>query len=444
MKRWQTGRKRYLLYGAIFIVFFVYSLLTLDPDFGWHLSAGQYFLHHGIPATDIFTYTARTFPWIDHEWLSDLIVAGLYGAGSYWLVAMSYAVLWTTGVVLVSKKVQPVLIITATTALLPFAGARTVALSVVGVALLVTLLRQKNHQWRLLLPLVFLVWANVHGSFLLGIAYVAYQAYRERSKELIMLGLISLICTFINPYGASLYTEIIRTMTDTSLHQTIFEWQAVAFPIASVPYLLVWIAFLVVRNKKDWKRYLRFDVLLFIASIMSIRMTPLFVIISLPSLAHLVRDVRDSMTIVNQRIIKRGVLALATAVLVLALASIVTDIVASSNRYPWRAVEYLRAHPCEGNVFNLYDFGGFLIWQLPDEKVYIDGRMPSWEQDSHKYMQDYLRIYRDKAFRATQFAHYDIRCVVDNSNSSLVKELTSEGWRVAVGDDNTALLLDSR
>lgn len=444
MKMGYTKHKRGLLYAAIFIVFFVYALLTLDPDFGWHLTAGQYFLRHGIPATDIFTYTAPAFPWINHEWLSDIIVAGLYGIGSYWIVAAGYAALWTTGIWLVGKRVHPALVVTASAALLPFAGARTVALSVVGVALLIMLLQQKNQQWRLLLPLVFLIWANMHGSFLLGIALVAYCAYRERSRELVMLGLISLVCTFVNPYGASLYTEIFRTMTDASLRQTIFEWQAVAFPIASVPYLLIWIAFLVVRNKTNWRRYLRFDVALFIASIMSLRMTPLFVIVSLPGLARLVHDAVSVTTTVDKRLVRRAIAVLISVTVVLALASAVLDVVSSRDRYPRRAVEYLQTHPCEGNVFNQYDFGGFLIWQLPEKKVYIDGRMPSWEQGGHKYMQDYLNMYRDQAFRRAQFIHYNVRCVVDKTSSSLVKELKSEQWRVVSDDGHSVLLLAPR
>ena len=255
-----------------------------------------------------------------------------------------------------------------------------------------------------------------------------------------MLGLISLVCTFVNPYGASLYTEIFRTMTDASLRQTIFEWQAVAFPIASVPYLLIWIAFLVVRNKTNWRRYLRFDVALFIASIMSLRMTPLFVIVSLPGLARLVHDAVSVTTTVDKRLVRRAIAVLISVTVVLALASAVLDVVSSRDRYPRRAVEYLQTHPCEGNVFNQYDFGGFLIWRLPEKKVYIDGRMPSWEQGGHKYMQDYLNVYRDQAFRRAQFIHYDVRCVVDKASSSLVKELKSEQWRV-VSDDGRSVLL---
>jgi len=44
----------------------------------------------------------------------------------------------------------------------------------------------------------------------------------------------------------------------------------------------------------------------------------------------------------------------------------------------------LRQQPEKGNIFNRYEWGGFLIWQLPEYKVFVDGRMPAWEHPSGK------------------------------------------------------------
>lgn len=441
MKQWCRVHRRHLVYVAIFIVFFLNAFWSIDPDFGWHLMAGRSFLLHGIPQTDIFTYTASNFPWIDHEWLSDVTVASLYGTASYWLVALCYAGLWTAAIVLAGKRVQLSIVVIAAAALLPFAGARTVALSVFGLALVIALLRQKYTKWRLALPLLFLVWANMHGSFVLGLAYVAYRALIARSRPLVILTIVSVVCTFVNPYGAGIYVEVFRTMSDTSLHHTISEWQALALPLASLPYMFVWIAFLVIRNKTAWRRYLSFDVLMFLASVSSMRMTPLFVVVSLPALQRYIQEVGATVPEAAHRLARKGAAIIVVIVLILTTITMAGSVNVSTRQYPWQAVAYLKAHPCDGNLFNAYGMGGFLIWQLPGHKVYIDGRMPSWEQNGRKYMTDYERMYTDTQFRTQQIATYHIRCVVDSRESAIITSLKAAHWRVAVDDGDSVLLL---
>src|SRR4051812_10798096 len=77
--------------AALFAVIFAAFAVRLDPDFGWHLQSGRYILAHGIPAHDIFTYTASNFAWINHEWLSDLLIVGLVALGGYTAVAAAFA-----------------------------------------------------------------------------------------------------------------------------------------------------------------------------------------------------------------------------------------------------------------------------------------------------------------------------------------------------------------
>src|SRR6185369_15071703 len=68
------------------LIFFLLSLFFLacfsfkgshflDPDFGWHLTMGKYIISHGIPPTDPFSYTMPSYPFIDHEWLTNVLIA---------------------------------------------------------------------------------------------------------------------------------------------------------------------------------------------------------------------------------------------------------------------------------------------------------------------------------------------------------------------------------
>ena len=440
MKRFLT--KRTLFFTGIYILFFLWSLYTLDPDFGWHLRAGQYFLTHGVPATDIFTFTAPDFPWVDHEWLSDIFVSLIYQVGSFWLLAAIYAGMWTTAVALVSRKVPSAIILAGVIAIMPFAGVRALTWSALLLALLYRILHAKQTKWQLLIPPLFLVWANVHGSFLIGIAYGGWVMVQRRSWRLCVLGCISLAFTFVNPYGYHVYTEIFRTMLDGNLSANIVEWQRFALPIAAAPYALLWVALMVYVNQRRWREYITFDTLLFVWSCLSMRMTPLFVLMSLTSIPSLIRRLASTIPKPDlpraTRLARRGLqLLVVVCLLVPILSSMLTR---TGIRYPVQAVTYLKANPCKGNIFNSYNFGGFLIWQLPDTKVYIDGRMPSWKHDGKDYMATYNQVLADKSVRDTEFSRFDIRCAVIENTSPLYSELQREGWQVRSTDGATSVL----
>lgn len=427
-------------------MFFVWSISFIDPDFGWHLRSGQYFIENGIPKTDIYTYTAQDFPWVNHEWLSDTLLARLAMLDSYWIIAAIYAALWTSTLAIVGRKIHAALIVLAAFALLPFLGVRALTWSVVGLALLMLLLRQENTRWRLLIPPLFLLWANMHGSFLIGIIYGGWWVLKERSWKLLLLGAISLLLTVCNPYGVEIYTEVFRTMLDTNLHNRVAEWARFAIPLGSVAYTLVWLG-ITVQHGRDWKKYIRLDILLFLMSISSVRMVPLFILVSLPYLAEDIksigRNIKSSGTSVHiQRKVKQ--IAIWTVVIGAPALFIVSQLPrpgAPKSQYPNEAVTYLREHPCRGNIFNSYDYGGYLIWKLPEHKVYIDGRMPSWSHNGTNYMEDYLRIKQDVSFRREQFSRYNITCVLVENGSAMLGDLRKAGWRETVNDGTSTLLI---
>ncbi|HMS92796.1 MAG TPA: hypothetical protein PKD28_00260 [Candidatus Saccharibacteria bacterium] len=444
LRNFIATHSRLLLFIGIFTMFFLWSYMTLDPDFGWHLRSGQYFIEHGIPSYDIFTYTAGAFHWVNHEWLSDVVVALVYGVGSFELLALLYAALWTSAFAILGRGVHAAFLVSGAVAVLPFAGVRALTWSVLGLALLHLIIRQRNKKWRLVIPFLFLVWANLHGSFLIGIAYGGWQVLREKSWRLLVIGVVSLAATFINPYGIEIYTEVFRTMFDSDLHATIIEWARFALPISAIPYTLVWLGLTVYRNRCDWKRYVQFETLLFVMAVTSMRMTPLFVLMSLRGLQQTVRDISDD---TPKKYRSKQVQAATMAGVILVCVSLLAPVAESASgnslsiTYPERAVQYLTERPCNGNLFNSYNFGGYLIWQLPNHKVYIDGRMPSWEHGDGTYMKDYLRILDDESYRTVQFSQYDIGCVLVENTAIIQVQLKDQGWRTVVDDGYSSLLM---
>src|SRR5215469_2629080 len=227
-----------------------------DPDMWWHLRVGQIiWTTHTIPTRDIFSYTTGNHPYVPHEWLSQLCIYGAYRFGGLsglmlWLcfftvllLVAGYILCW-----LYSENVK-----------VAFVGAMTIWMfSTIGLAirpqmigylflivelLLLHLGRTRNPRWFLVLPPLFAIWVNCHGSFFFGLAIAgvvlltSFFAFRsgllvsptwEPSTRRMLAGAVALSvpALFLNPIGVS---QILYPI-DTLLHQPVGlsqveEWQ---------------------------------------------------------------------------------------------------------------------------------------------------------------------------------------------------------------------------
>ena len=111
--------------------------------------------------------------------------------------------------------------------------------------------------------------------------------------------------------------------------------------------------------------------------------------------------------------------------------------------YHYSAVEYINKNGCGGgNIYNDYDFGGYLILKLPAYKYYIDGRMPSWRNEGGSlYIDKYFEIFKDKEVQKEEFKKYNITCmVVYSQNKSYVDFAKDNNWKT-VASDNVSVLM---
>lgn len=434
-----------ILYGFIFVLFFVKSFFSLDPDFGWHLASGRYILEHGIPHHDIYSYTMPMFPWIHHEWLADvgnyLIYHYLRG---YFTLAVLYAAMWTAAVWLLARLTKHrLLVLFAATLLLPFAGIRAIAWTALLSSVLIVLCQSKRPKVIYFVPAVILLWANVHGSFVVGILYLVWRCLAKRSIVNISILLTSLLVTFITPYGVGMYVEVLRTTTDNSLHVNIAEWLPLQPSVGIGIFAGIWVAVLFLTKKSVlWKRFLRFEAILLVMSFTSARHTVLFLLFALPAVLSGADGLRLPIKTVAAKRLAIGLVALFVFICVLFTGKAFKGY--SFDReatYPKAIAATLLEAPCDGNVFAHYNYGGYLIWKVPGEQLFIDGRMPSWSLDGQNIMADYLKVTKDGAYRAEVFSRYNVRCVVWNRSDSFGKTLQREGWSVAESEKNGTVLL---
>ena len=434
-----------ILYGLVFILFFLKSLFSLDPDFGWHLTSGQYILEHGIPRHDIYSYTMPEFPWIHHEWLADVGNYLVYHyLGGYFTLSIVYAGMWTMAVWLLARSTKHrLLVLLAVTLLLPFAGIRAITWTALLSAVLIILCQSKRPRVIYFVPAIMLLWANVHGSFVVGLLYLLWRLVAERNKANALVLLGSILVTLVTPYGTGVYIEVLRTISDGSLHVNIAEWMPLQPSVGVGICAGIWAAVLILTAKTaPWKRFLRFEAVLLVMSFTSARHTVLFLLFALPTILSGADALRMPIKTAAARRIAIGLtILLACTCMLFTIKTFKGYSLDREATYPKAITATLLAEPCSGNVFAHYNYGGYLIWKVPGEKLFIDGRMPSWSFKGQNIMADYLKITKDSAYRAETFSHYHVRCVVWNRSDSFGKTLQREGWSVERSEKNGTVLL---
>jgi len=175
-------------------VFFIVLILCLflmtlrpiaDPDFWWHLRTGQFIVQtHIIPHTDPFSYTKAGMPWITHEWLSEILIYALYRLGSYGSLIFIFSIIITGAFLLtylrIPAETRPyvagfVLLLGAVSTA-PTWGVRPQMLSLFLASLFLLLLdhyqRDGKINFLIPLPLVMLLWVNMHAGYFLGLVLI--------------------------------------------------------------------------------------------------------------------------------------------------------------------------------------------------------------------------------------------------------------------------------
>ncbi|MES2437168.1 MAG: hypothetical protein V4519_04105 [Patescibacteria group bacterium] len=430
---------------VLFLAFFIVCAYSYDPDLGWHIKSGQYIVENGIPTYDIFSYSASSFEWINHEWLYSVLISQLHALGGELLLSLVIAGLWTAGILLASRKYEPLILIAAGISIISFAGIRPSVFALLFFVLLERILEKISTQTNKLpflisLILLFLVWANIHASFPLGFVVLIIFACSHKKTIPWYIYATCILASFVNPYGPHIYVEIFRTLTSNDLRAYVSEWQGYIIPITYfftiLPLLLMYVFG---KKKAIFDRKYLFSCILFCASIVSTRFFLFFTAYSLRYLEDYFIKFRSYIRskVSNVSFVYTYVL-IGCSIFFVGL----TERVSHGQYYPVQAVAYLQQNACPGNLFNFYDYGGYLIWKLPSHKVFIDGRMPTWRTDTENYMADYVRAIHDTEFRKTLFDTHTIKCVLfPHTATNLISDLKTQGWNVLIADSTSILLI---
>jgi hypothetical protein len=394
---------------------FYTKLCVIDNDIWWHLKVGDWILEHmAVPHTGILSRTAANRPWVAYSWGYEVLMSfayrwgGILGIGLYGTlltIAVALAVFWMLR--RLSGRFWLSLLMAAITcwAFLFYGMPRPGYFSIALFCVVLTLLFEANRTGRIetlyWLPLIFLVWANLHiqfiyGLFLVGLLMATTVAQRVASSwgiapqflqppslsALPMIGIFGAcaIATVIGPNFYHPYVAVYEYSRAKFTYAVIVELQPLNFRGWGhyVELALTAFGFYAI----GWRRKLDLFKLtmLTICSMVAYRTMRDAWFIAIPAAAC----IADSPAAEEEREPSASWLeclgvAAAVAVLLFVIArgtGFTTREIdrAISNSYPVNAVNFLRRHPQPGPLYNNLGWGGFLMWYMPDFPVSIDGR----------------------------------------------------------------------
>ncbi len=381
-----------------------------DPDLWFHLKIGEIIWNtHSIPQTDQFSFTANNHVRTDHEWLSEVAMYAAWkfgrNSGLMLLFCALASLLFIAAYALCSfySGNAKVALLGALATWFFAAGGLTLRPHIPGYLLLacelliVHLGRSRDARWFLLLPPLFAVWVNCHGSFFFGLivltifvfssffefragSLVASRWDRSRRRMLTLAVGLSLGALFLNPIGPDLVFYPLNVMfhQSTSL-ANVDEWRPIVFDNARALGLLGAAGLLFVLTLVR-PAELRLDELLLFAlgfgmALRHTRMLFVFGVLAAPLLSRLLADSWDRYDPARDRRAPNAIMiliALGIAVLAFPSSQQLDGQVRDGN--PAKAVEFIRSSGLSGPMLNEYVYGGYLIWALPEHKVFIDGR----------------------------------------------------------------------
>jgi hypothetical protein len=216
-----------------------------DPDLWGHTRFGLDMLAtHTLPRDDPYSFT-QDIPWINHEWLSELVMGGAYrAAGPLGLVVLKAALVAAFFALMATAYAGASPLVAGSALFLAAWGTAYVTSTLrpqlwtlIGVALICRLLMTAPRPWWLVaLPTLFLVWVNMHGGWIVGagllVVWTSVQICRRGAPRALIasVAVLSALATLVNPYGWQMWAFLATTVR---MSRDIAEWR----PLLSLPAL---------------------------------------------------------------------------------------------------------------------------------------------------------------------------------------------------------------
>lgn len=461
---------------AFFMLVFAAAALQcsfIDPDLWWHLRTGQDIVANmAIPHTDIYSFTKLGSEWVAHEWLSEIVLYGIYRVAGWGGLMVVFSGIITLTLYLVYRRcagrpyAAAFSVLLAAAAASPLFGIRPQMISFLLAAIYIALLERfaEDGQTRrlFLLPPLMLLWVNFHAAYALGLGLiflfaisVVLDGKRQRALPLLAVLAACIAVVPLNPNGFRMFSYPIETLTSPSMAAYIDEWASPDFhkvtflPLAAMLFTLLGVLALSPKRERVGTLFLLF--VTGFGALRSARHIPIFGLIAAPVIARHLWDLMLSRGwerwFVKPEVPAVGLTLVINCLFLLAPVAAgvgrVWHFVAhqptyEAVRYPVAAVNYIEKERLPGPIYNQYGWGGYLIKRLyPDYRVYIDGRADVY---GDAFMTETMRTYDGHTGWREPLDRLSVGTVLISPDAPLASLLRNDADWKAVYEDRQAVI----
>ncbi len=478
-----------------------------DCDTGWHIRTGQWILaHHAVPYRDLFSYSKPNSVWYAWEWLADVIFASLNRVGGLAAVSL-FAVLLLAAIFTLlfrlARRKSNALVAVAVTVLAVGASsihwlARPHLFTLLFTVVFLNALyhvkegrtRVAGIPWLVLLPVLTVLWTNLHGGFPVGVLMIAVFGVAEllqillaaqnegraaglgRAKKYFLSALACLAASLLNPYTYHLHAHVLRYLRDPYQAEHIMEFLSVSFHHPIAIFFETMLAGGVLAAAWYARQGSFVEPLLLLlwahAALLAARNIPIFMIVAAPMVAaaaaaglqylptapvaawlqraaarfnRVVRETSETDAIGRWHLASVAGVALVVALLYAPHPPKRFRAEFDPQRYPANAVSALGRYPA-ARVFTFDQWGDYLIYRLyPRSRVFVDGRSDFYGDDFETKLLAVLNVNYGWDQTLARFGVDTVLMPPDSPLTGALKE--SNRWRV-VYDDGVALLFRAR
>ena len=459
--------------AAVVVAFFVVLTVVrgpVDADYWWHLTTGRLILESGaVPSIDPYSF-AYDGPWVAHEWLGELLIAGLIDSVGWSVTAALFGVATAAAILIPAHAAHREG--TRTGALVPFVAIATYGLAsyatvrpqvlswVLFAALLGLLIRiRATQRWRpwLVVPLVFL-WANLHGLYVVGLGALAVYVIftllgrtpmAPRRWAAIGMLVAATAASAVTPAGPAGILYPLRYLRQDDWGTAfIAEWQAIDVSDPrqwGVIALIVGGVVLVRQLRVDWLSVVGSAAV--VGALVAVRNGPIAAVAAIPVLGFALDRWLAARLPAREPSPKlqgqRRMTELATGAIVIGAILVILPGAAAgseSETFPTAAFDRLEENHADARVLVDYDWAGYAIYRIHDDggQVFIDGRSDMYPRE---VFEDYLAVRNAADGWAGLLDDYRVEAILLEASAPLVQMAAAEGWCSAQADAASVLLL---
>lgn len=474
----------FLTWGLVIPLVFYGRLVNGDGDLPRHVRLGSYMLdHRALVREDFFSWTKAGEPFVAFEWLSEVVyasvyqLAGLAGVAIFagLLLAFTYALVTRF---LLKRGVDPFLAYCTGTLAAVLGGlhwlARPHLVTFLAVVVLLFLLERERPVKLWVYGALFIVWANLHGGFSFGLVLVGIYLVgalaeaispTERARWLSwakhygLALVVGVLATVVNPNGLDLPAHVVGFFGESYLTDVTNEFMSPNFHTWTgkifLGTMLVAVAALALSRKRP--TYPRvFLILASIAfSLIAQRNIALFGLTAMAVLAlHVDPEWRRLPGLGRVRAVferdegrrRSGPWAIGLTLVLLVVALnrgtigrvVVVPNTFDPNVFPVAVVNEARRDGVAGNLFHEFIWGGYVLLEWPEQRVFIDGGTDYYGTDLYREFIETITL--TPGWRDT-FEEREVSLALLGTGSALAHELVRDpAWGVRYCDERAVLL----